>query len=345
MNVIHHNKEQKKQRIGSTIKKIVLILSSVFFLVGIVLLVAFHVNHEKIWASYKEAVTQTEKAQASMQELTKELNTLIVDEQTCLSNVNDSTFCSAAIELSQKAHETSKKIGRTENIAKPKAWIYSADLLEKIRKATKQVQAYEKECILLNKEMKSQIENLEAAYLDKALTDYTSMYSTMQSTVDTLKALISSTQGTVTDDTVRQDAQNAITTVQEILNTDVDENNLEELRTATSKLIEKQTILEDKSKAITASRDAWQAEQDRIAQQAAAAKAERAAQKYKSYGSSSGGSSNNDNNNNSGSSSSSSGGWDYSQGNPDGSPTTWNIPDYLNEGRDIPLPDGFIPYG
>ncbi|MCO5475210.1 hypothetical protein NG891_00565 [Enterococcus gallinarum] len=338
MNEIHHNKEQKQQRIGSPIKKIVFILSSVFFLVGIVLLVAFHVNHEKIWTSYKQAVTQTEKAQASMQELTKELDTLIVDEQKCLSNVNDSTFCSVAIELSQKAHETAKKIERTENIAKPKAWIYSADLLEKIRKATKQVQAYEKECILLNKEMKSQIENLEAAYLDKALTDYTSMYSTMQSTVDTLQALISSTQGTVTDDTVRQDAQNAITTVQEILNTDVDENNLEELRTATSKLIEQQTILEEKSKAITASRDAWQAEQDRAAKQAAAtAEAEQDAQKYKSYGSSSGGSSNN---NNSGSSSASSSG-----GDSDDTHATWDIPDYLNESRDVPLPDGFIPYG
>lgn len=328
MNVIHHNKEQKKQRIGSTIKKIVLILSSVFFLVGIVLLVAFHVNHENLWASYKQAVTQTEKAQALMQELTKELDTLIVDEQKCLSNVNDSTFCSAAIELSQKAHETSKKIERTENITKPKAWIYSADLLEKIRKATKQVQAYEKECILLNKEMKSQIENLEAAYLDKALTDYTSMHSTLLKTVDTLQALIDSTQGTVIDDTVRQDAQTTITTVQAILNTDVDEKNLEELRTATSKLIEQQNILEEKSKAITASRDAWQAEQDRIAQKAAVDKAERQAAS-RSYNN---GSTYNSNN-------SSSGTEDYSQGNPDDSPTTWSNP---SDHTEIP---SYTPYG
>lgn len=328
MNVIHHNEEQKKQRIGSTIKKVLLIITGVSFLVLSVMLVAFHVKHENLWVSYEEAVTQKEKAQVLMLELTEELNTLIVDEQTCLSNVNDSTFCSAAIELSQKAHETSKKIERTENIDKPKAWIYSPDLLEKIRTATKQVQAYEKECILLNKEMKSQIENLEAAYLDKALTDYTSMYSTMQSTVDTLQALISSTQGTVTDDTVRQDAQTTITDVQEILNTDVDEKNLEELRTATSKLIEKQTILEEKSKAIIASRDAWQAEQDRIAQQAAVDEAEHQAAS-RSY----------NNGSTYNSSNSSSGTEDYSQGNPDGSPTTWSNP---SDHTEIP---SYIPYG
>lgn len=328
MNVIHHNEEQKKQRIGSTIKKVLLIITGVSFLVLSVMLVAIHVKHENLWVSYEEAVTQTEKAQASMQELTKELDTLIVDEQKCLSNVNDSTFCSAAIELSQKAHETSKKIERTEKIAQPKAWIYSADLLEEIRTATKQVQAYEKECILLNKEMKLQIENLEAAYLDKALTDYTSMYSTMQSTVDTLQALISSTQGTVTDDTVRQDAQTTITDVQEILNTDVDEKNLEELRTATSKLIEKQIILEEKSKAIIASRDAWQAEQDRIAQQAAADEAEHQAAS-RSY----------NNGSTYNSSNSSSGTEDYSQGNPDGSHTTWSNP---SDHTEIP---SYIPYG
>lgn len=328
MNVIHHNEKQKKQRIGSTIKKVLLIITGVSFLVLSVMLVAFHVKHENLWVSYEEAVTQKEKAQVLMLELTEELNTLIVDEQKCLSNVNDSTFCSAAIELSQKAHETSKKIERTENIDKPKAWIYSPDLLEKIRTATKQVQAYEKECILLNKEMKSQIENLEAAYLDKALTDYTSMYSTMQSTVDTLQALISGTQGTVTDDTVRQDAQTTITDVQEILNTDVDEKNLEELRTATSKLIEKQTILEEKSKAIIASRDAWQAEQDRIAQQAAVDEAEHQAAS-RSY----------NNGSTYNSSNSSSGTEDYSQGNPDGSPTTWSNP---SDHTEIP---SYIPYG
>lgn len=328
MNVIHHNEEEKKQRIGSTIKKVLLMITGVSFLVLSVMLVAIHVKHENLWVSYEEAVTQKEKAQASMQELTKELDTLIVDEQKCLSNVNDSTFCSVAIELSQKAHETSKKIERTENIAKPKAWIYSADLLEEIRTATKQVQAYEKECILLNKEMKLQIENLEAAYLDKALTDYTSMYSTMQSTVDTLQALISSTQGTVPDDTVRQDAQTTITDVQEILNTDVDEKNLEELRTATSKLIEKQTILEEKSKAIIASRDAWQAEQARIAQQAAVDEAERQAA-----------SSSYNNGSTYNSSNSSSGTEDYSQGNPDDSPTTWSNP---SDHTEIP---SYIPYG
>ncbi|GAB6710332.1 hypothetical protein BOVMAS05_08760 [Streptococcus uberis] len=328
MNVIHHNEEQKKQRTNSTIKKVLLMITGVSFLVLSVTLVAIHVKHENLWVSYAEAVTQTEKAQASIQELTKELDTLIVDEQKCLSNVNDSTFCFAAIELSQKAHETSKKIERTENIAKPKAWIYSADLLEKIRTVTKQVQAYEKECILLNKEMKSQIENLEAAYLDKALTDYTSMHSTLLKTVDTLQALIDSTQGTVIDDTVRQYAQTTITTVQEILNTDVDEKNLEELRTATSKLIEQQNILEEKSKAITASRDAWQAEQDRIAQQAAVDKAERQAAS-RSYNN---GSTYNSNN-------SSSGTEDYSQGNPDDSPTTWSNP---SDHTEIP---SYIPYG
>ncbi|GAB6701115.1 hypothetical protein BOVMAS03_09840 [Streptococcus uberis] len=328
MNVIHHNKEQKKQRTGSTIKKVLLIITGVSFLVLSVTLVAFHVQHENLWSSYEEAVTQTEKAQASMQELTKELDTLIVDEQKCLSNVNDSTFCSAAIELSQKAHETSKKIESRENIAKPKAWIYSADLLEKIRTATKQVQADKQECILLNKEIKQQIKNLKAAYLDKALTDYTSMHSTLLKTVETLQALIDSTQGTVTDDTVCQDAQTTITDVQEILNTDVDEKNLEELRIATSKLIEKQTILEEKSKAITASRDAQQAEQDRIAQQAAVDKAERQAAS-RSYNN---GSTYNSNN-------SSSGTEDYSQGNPDDSPTTWSNP---SDHTEIP---SYIPYG
>lgn len=334
MNVIHHNKEQKKQRTGSTIKKVLLMITGVSFLVLSVTLVAFHVQHENLWSSYEEAVTQKEKAQASMLELSEELDTLIVDEQTCLSNVNDSTFCSAAIESSQKAHETAKKIESRKKIAHPKTWIYSADLVEKIRTAIKQVQADKQECILLNKEIKQQIKNLKAAYLDKALNDYTSMHSTMQTTVETLQALIDSTQGTVTDDIVRQDAQTTITTVQKILNTDVDEKNLEELRTATSKLIEQQNILGEKSTAITASHDAWQTEQDRIAQQAAVDKAERQATS-RSYNN---GSTYNSNN-------SSSGTEDYSQGNPDDSPTTWSIPDELNEGRDIPLPEGFIPYG
>lgn len=328
MNVIHHNKEQKKQRTGSTIKKVLLLITGVTFLVLSVTLVAFHVKHENLWSSYEEAVTQKEKAQVSMLELSKELDTLIVDEQTCLSNVNDSAFCSAAIESSQKAHETAKKIESREKIAQPKTWIYSDALLEKIRTAIKQIQADEQECILLNKEIKQQIKNLKAAYLDKALTNYTSMYSTMQSTVDTLQALISSTQGTVTDDTVRQDAQTTITDVQEILNTDVDEKNLEELRTATSKLIEKQTILEEKSKAIIASRDAWQAEQDRIAQQAAVDEAEHQAAS-RSY----------NNGSTYNSSNSSSGTEDYSQGNPDGSPTTWSNP---SDHTEIP---SYIPYG
>ncbi|MCD3369054.1 hypothetical protein KP756_00680 [Streptococcus equi subsp. zooepidemicus] len=335
MNVIHHNKEQKKQRTGWTIKKVLLMITGVSFLVLSVTLVAFHVQHEILWSSYEQVFTQKEKAQASMLELSEELDTLIVDEQTCLSNVNDSTFCSAAIESSQKAHETAKKIESREKIAQPKTWIYSADLVEKIRTAIKQVQADKQECILLNKEIKQQIKNLKAAYLDKALNDYTSMYSTMQTTVETLQALIDSTQGTVIDDIVRQDAQTTITTVQEILNTDVDEKNLEELRTATSKLIEQQNILGEKSTAITSSRDAWQAEQDRIAQQAAAAaEAERQAAS-RAY----------NNGSTYNSSNSSSGTEDYSQGNPDDSPTTWSIPDELNEGRDIPLPEGFIPYG
>ncbi|HEL1344688.1 TPA: hypothetical protein TVS23_001727 [Streptococcus equi subsp. zooepidemicus] len=313
MNVIHHNKEQKKQRTGSTIKKVLLMITGVSFLVLSVTLVAFHVQHENLWSSYEEAVTQKEKAQASMLELSKELDTLIEDQQTCLSNVNDSTFCSAAIASSQKAHETTKKIESRKKIAKPQAWIYSADLVEKIRTAIKHVQADKQECILLNKEIKQQIKNLKAAYLDKALTDYTSMHSTLLKTVETLQALIDSTQGTVIDDTVRQDAQTTITTVQEILKTDVDEKNLEELRTATSKLIEQQNILGEKSKAIIASRDAWQAEQDRIAQQAAVDEAERQAAS-RSY----------NNGSTYNSSNSSSGTEDYSQGNPDGSPTTWN---------------------
>ncbi|HEL0817091.1 TPA: hypothetical protein TU266_001530 [Streptococcus equi subsp. zooepidemicus] len=329
MNVIHHNKEQKKQRTGWTIKKVLLMITGVSFLVLSVTLVAFHVQHENLWSSYEEAVTQKEKAKVSMLELSEELDTLIVDEQTCLSNVNDSAFCSAAIESSQKAHETAKKIESREKIAQPKTWIYSSDLLEKIRTAIKHVQADKQECILLNKEIKQQIKNLKAAYLDKALTDYTSMHSTLLKTVETLQALIDSTQGTVTDDIVRQDAQTTITTVQEILNTDVDEKNLEELRTAISKLIEQQNILEEKSKAITASRDTWQTEQDRIAQQAAVDKAERqAASRSHNNGSTYNNSSN-----------SSSGTWDYSQGNPDDSPTTWSNP---SDHTEIP---SYIPYG
>ncbi|HEL0714373.1 TPA: hypothetical protein TUY03_000799 [Streptococcus equi subsp. zooepidemicus] len=330
MNVIHHNKEQKKQRTGWTIKKVLLLITGVSFLVLSVTLVAFHVQHENLWSSYEEAVTQKEKAQVSMLELSEELDTLIVDEQTCLSNVNDSTFCSAAIESSQKAHETAKKIESREKIAQPKTWIYSADLVEKIRTAIKHVQADKQECILLNKEIKQQIKNLKAAYLDKALIDYTSMHSTLLKTVETLQALIDSTQGTVTDDIVRQDAQTTITTVQEILKTDVDEKNLNELRTATSKLIEQQNILEEKSTAITASRDAWQAEQDRIAQQAAVDKAERQAASR---------SHNNGSTYNNSSSNSSSGTEDYSQGNPDDSPTTWSNP---SDHTEIP---SYIPYG
>ncbi|HEL0789812.1 TPA: hypothetical protein TU158_001739 [Streptococcus equi subsp. zooepidemicus] len=335
MNVTQKNKEQKQQRIGFPIKKVLFILTGAFFLVLSVTLVVFHVKHENLWATYEQMIAHKEKAQVSMLGLSEELDTLIVDEQTCLSNVNDSTFCSAAIELSQKAHETAKKIESTEKITQPQAWIYSADLVEKIRMATKKVQADEKECILLSKEMKSQIENLEAAYLDKALNDYTSMHSTMQTTVETLQALIDSTQGTVTDDTVRQDAQTTITAVQEILNTDADEKNLEELRTATSKLIEQQTVLGEKSTAITASRDAWQAQQDAAAADRAAATSSYSysnGSSGSSYYSGNGSTYNNGGNNSSGS-------WDYSQGNPDGSPTTWN-----NPSNGYKLPEGYIPY-
>lgn len=323
MNAIHRHKKKDHQPIGSRKKKILFILTGVFVLILGVTLVAIHLHHENVWASYEQAVTQKEKAQASMQELTKELDTLLVDEQACLSNVNESDICTTSIELSQKAHATAKKIERTKTITQPKAWIYPTSLVEKIRTATKQAQADAKDCILLNQELKKQIKNLKAMYLDKALTDYTSMYSTMQTTVDTLQALIDSTQGKVTDDTVRQDAQTAVTDTRTILDVKVDEKNLEELRTATSKLMEQQTVLGEKSAAITASHDAWQAGQDRAAQQAA------------SGSNHNGGAYNNRNNSNG-----SSGGWDYSQGNPDDSPTTWDNESNRTD-LDYQLPEGF----
>lgn len=313
MNAIHRHNSARK-------KKILFILTGVFVLILGVTLVAIHLHHENVWASYEQAVTQKEKAQASMQELTKELDTLLVDEQACLSNVNESDICTTSIELSQKAHATAKKIERTKTITQPKAWIYPTSLVEKIRTATKQAHADEKDCILLNQELKKQIKNLKAMYLDKALTDYTSMYSTMQTTVDTLQALIDSTQGTVTDDTVRQDAQTAVTDTRTILDAKVDEKNLEELRTATSKLMEQQTVLGEKSAAITASHEAYQ---------------QAAAQQAASGSNHNGGAYNNRNNSNG-----SSGGWDYSQGNPDDSPTTWDNESNRTD-LDYQLPEGF----
>ena len=347
MNVItsYRNKEKNHQPISSRKKKILFMLTSIFVLMLGVTLVTIHLQHENIWASYKQAITEKEKSQAAMLELTKELDTLIVDEKTCLSNVNDSTFCSAAIELSQKAHETGKKIERTEKIAQPKAWIYSVNLLEKIRTATKQAQADEKEYILLNKDLKKQIEKLEAAYLDKALNDYASLHSTLQSKIETLQALIDSTQGKVTDDTVRQDTQTTIKNAQEILNTDVDEKNLEELRTATSKLMEQQTVLGEKSKAIIESRDEWHAEQDRVAKQAAAAEAEAKRQAQAAARSYNNGSTYNNRNNSTGNNSTGvSEAWNYSQGNYDDSPITWDNESNRTD-LDYKLPEGFIPYG
>lgn len=320
MNAIHQHKEKDHQPIGSRKKKILFILTGVFVLILGVTLVAIHLHHENIWASYEQAVTQKEKAQASMQELTKELDTLLVDEQACLSNVNESDICMTSIELSQKAHATAKRIERTDKIAHPKEWIYSSALLQKIHTATKQAQADEKDCILLNQELKKQIKNLKAMYLDKALTDYTSMYSTMQTTVDTLQALIDSTQGTVTDDTVRQDAQTAVTDTRTILDAKVDEKNLDELRAATSKLMEQQTVLGEKSAAITASHEAYQ---------------QAAAQQAASGSNHNGGTYNNRNNSNG-----SSGGGDYSQENPDDSPTTWDNESNRTD-LDYQLPEGF----
>lgn len=310
----------KVHKLGSRKKRILFILMGVFVLILGVTLVAIHLHHENVWASYEQAVTQKEKAQASMQELTKELDTLLVDEQACLSNVNESDICTVSIELLQKAHATAKRIERTDKIAHPKEWIYSSALLQKIHTATKQAQADEKDCILLNQELKKQIKNLKAMYLDKALTDYTSMYSTMQTTVDTLQALIDSTQGKVTDDTVRQAAQTAVTDTRTILDAKVDEKNLEELRTATSKLMEQQTVLGEKSAAITASHEAYQ--------QAAEHQAE-------SGSNHNGGAYNNRNNSNS-----SSGGGDDSQGNPDDSPTTWDNESNRTD-LDYQLPEGF----
>lgn len=313
MNAIHRHNSARK-------KKILFILTGVFVLILGVTLVAIHLHHENVWASYEQAVTQKEKAQASMQELTKELDTLLVDEQACLSNVNESDICTTSIELSQKAHETAKKIERTKTITQPKAWIYPTSLVEKIRTATKQAQADAKDCILLNQELKKQIKNLKAMYLDKALTDYTSMYSTMQTTVDTLQALINSTQGTVTDDTVRQDAQTAVTDTRTILDAKVDEKNLDELRTATSKLMEQQTVLGEKSAAITASHEAYQ----------------QAAEHQAASGSNHNGGAYNNRNNSNGSS----GGGNDSQGNPDDSPTTWDNESNRTD-LDYQLPEGF----
>lgn len=320
MNAIHRHKEKEHQPIGSGKKKILFILTGVFVLILGVTLVAIHLHHENVWASYEQAVTQKEKAQASMQELTKELDTLLVDEQACLSNVNESDICMTSIELSQKAHATAKRIERIDKIAHPKEWIYSSALLQKIHTATKQAQADTKDCILLNQELKKQIKNLKAMYLDKALTDYTSMYSTMQTTVDTLQALIDSTQGKVTDDTVRQDAQTAVTDTRTILDAKVDEKNLEELRTATSKLMEQQTVLGEKSAAITASHEAYQ---------------QAAAQQAASGSNHNGGTYNNRNNSNS-----SSDGGNDSQGNPDDSPTTWDNESNRTD-LDYQLPEGF----
>lgn len=310
----------KVHKLGSRKKRILFILMGVFFLVLGVTLVSFHVQHENVWASYDQAVAQKEKAQAAMLELTKELDTLIVDEQACLSNVNESDICTVSIELSQKAHATAKRIERTDKIAHSKEWIYSSALLQKIHTATKQAQADEKDCILLNQELKKQIKNLKAMYLDKALTDYTSMYSTMQTTVDTLQALIDSTQGKVTDDTVRQAAQTAVTDTRTILDAKVDEKNLEELRTATSKLMEQQTVLGEKSAAITASHEAYQ----------------QAAEHQAASGSNHNGGAYNNRNNSNGSS----GGGDYSQGNPDDSPTTWDNESNRTD-LDYQLPEGF----
>lgn len=313
MNAIHRHNSARK-------KKILFILTGVFVLILGVTLVAIHLHHENVWASYEQAVTQKEKAQASMQELTKELDTLLVDEQACLSNVNESDICTVSIELSQKAHATAKRIERTDKIAHPKEWIYSSALLQKIHTATKQAQADEKDCILLNQELKKQIKNLKAMYLDKALTDYTSMYSTMQTTVDTLQALIDSTQGKVTDDTVRQAAQTAVTDTRTILDAKVDEKNLEELRTATSKLMEQQTVLGEKSAAITASHEDYQ---------------QAAAQQAASGSNHNGGAYNNRNNSNG-----SSDGGNDSQGNPDDSPTTWDNESNRTD-LDYQLPEGF----
>lgn len=318
-------------------KKLILVVSGVLLVMIAVALTVIHFQHQKIWNTYQQAVSQEDVAHASMLELTEELDALIVDEQTCLSRVNNPDVCTASIELSQKAHETAKKTDRMESIVQPKAWIYSPSLLEKLYAATKQEQSYEKECLALNEELETQIENLEAAYLDKALTDYTSAVADTSASVDALQSLIDSTTGAVADEATRQDAQTSVTDTHTILDTEVDEANLDELRTATTHLKEQQAILGEKSAAITASHKAYQQAQAEAAA-AAAAEAERAAQKYKSYGSSSGGSSNN--NNNSGSSSASSSG-----GGSDDTPATWDIPDYLNEGRDVPLPEGFIPYG
>ena len=123
---------------------------------------------------------------------------------------------------------------------------------------------------------------VDASMLVKVNTDYGSALEQAKTAISDLTQLVADTEGAVSDDTTRTDAQAAIAAAQALVDATVDDSDLRSMRTALESVNDTVVSLSDKSSALSASNASY------VAAQQAAAAARRNSYSYSSGGSSSG---------------------------------------------------------
>lgn len=268
------------------------------------------------WKNYENQNSATHKQYSVAQENLKKLETMIGDKETFLAQTNNADLYKESTELLGKAQSATV----TEKMQQPQGFITQLRSTNTIHDATKKSEEQGKTFVSLNSDIKAAIKKIEAAFLDKAVADYTTALDDEKNIIASLATLISDTDGKVLDDTLRQEASAALADAQKTVEETVDTKNLEAVKKATTNLTQQLATLKEKISALTESNHAYEQQQQQQAKAAHAA----------SY--------NNNVRNRNTSSPASSGNWDYSQGNPDDSPVTWSNPG----GHDVK--PNYIPY-
>lgn len=209
------------------------------------------------WKNYENQHAQTHKQYSVVQENSKKLETMIGDEETFLAQTNNADLYQESTELLDKAQSATV----TEKIQQPQGFITQLRATKTIHDATKKSEEQNKTFVSLNSDIEAAIKKIEAAFLDKAVADYTTALDEQKNIIESLATLISDTDGKVLDDAIRQEASATLADAQKTVEETVDTKNLEAVKKATTNLTQQLAILKEKISALTESNHAYEQQQ------------------------------------------------------------------------------------
>lgn len=220
----------------------------------------FYSRYATAWTNYENQHEQTHQQYSVVQENLKKLETMIGDQETFLAQTDNAALYEESTEFLNKAQSVS--VG--EKIQQPQGFMRKLRATNTIHDATKKSEEQYKTFVSLNSDIEAAIKKIEAAFLDKAVADYTTALDDEKNIIENLSALITDTDGKVLDDAIRQEASAALADAQKTVEETVDTKNLEAVKKATTNLTQQLAILKEKISALTESNHAYEQQQQQI---------------------------------------------------------------------------------